>query len=120
METVFKENNVFRDLFGIALILGFLYFITRFSNVSSELTLFTDKSSYFGIFNLATILEKKVVENLRYFFIVAQDFVFFKKCDFLSDRTLREKGFNSFQKQFLIVDIRIITIVVIISLQFTD
>ena len=41
----------------------FLYFEIRFrfSSGSSELALITDKSSYFGIFNLATILEKKLM-----------------------------------------------------------
>ena len=62
LETAFKEDNVFADLSRIALMLGWvLYFITRFANGSSELTLFTENFSHFGIFNLETILEKKLV-----------------------------------------------------------
>ena len=66
LETAFKEDNVFADLSRIALMLGWvLYFITRFANGSSELTLFTENFPHFGIFNLETILEKK------WFFIAA-------------------------------------------------
>ena len=106
LETFFKENYIFRDLLRIALMLGwFLYFITRLSSGSSELTLVNDKSSYFGIYNLATILEKKLLK--------------ISDIDFLSNRTLtRERRFNRFPKQFVIGDIPIIKIVVIISLRF--
>ena len=37
-------------------------FVTRFSNGSPELTLFTDQSLYFGIFNLATTLKKNMLK----------------------------------------------------------
>ena len=61
LEPVFNENDVFGDLLRIVLMSGwFSYLVTRFSNGSSEVILFTDKSSYFRIFNMATILEKKL------------------------------------------------------------
>ena len=73
LETVFKENGVFRDFSRLVLMLRwFLYFITRFSDGSSELTLFTDRSSYFGIFNLATILEKNLLKIWIQFWILAR------------------------------------------------
>ena len=75
LEIVLNENDVFGDLSRIAVMLGwFLYFVIRFSNGSSDLALFTDKSSYFGIFNLASTREK-IVENLRNFFIIAEDYI---------------------------------------------
>ena len=120
LEIAFNENYVFRDLSRIALMLGwFLYFVIRFSNGSSELALFTDKSSYFGIFNLATILKKKLLKiseiSLSLPMISSSSISVI-----LSHRTLiREKGFNCFPKQFVIGDIPIIKIVIIIALRFT-
>ena len=100
-----------------------LNLITRFSNGSSELTLFTDKSLYFGIFNLATILERKLFQISNISLLLPRISFFFNKCDFLFDWTLiREKEFNCFLKQFVIGDIPIIKTVVIfptIPLRFT-
>ena len=79
LETIFKENDVFGDLSKIALILGCFYFITRFSIGSSELTLFTDKSSHFGIFNLVTILEKKSLKILEISLLLLRISPFFQQ-----------------------------------------
>ena len=105
LETVFKENDVFGDLSSIALIFGwFLYFITRFSNGSSELTLFTGKSSYFEIFNLATILEKKLlkISNISLLLPKISSFsvsVIFSLIGLLSEK----KGLTVFQNNLLSV-----------------
>ena len=123
LEIAFNENYVFRDLSRIALMLGwFLYFVIRFSNGSSELALFTDKSSYFRILNLTTILEKKLLKISEIYLLLPMISSFSISVIFclMSHRILfREKGLNCFPKEMVIGDIPIIKIVVIIPLRFT-